>query len=142
MDLDLPLFNPYQGLLSAIVRLILLSGLAGFLAGAMSALAARALRRGLPPLFRPLRHIFLILHGANVLLHLLILALPSQGPDNVAAVLLGINAAGAALWFWGARRIREEEVPDLKALLLAMPDAGEDEDLERLRDLPPDRDWS
>jgi hypothetical protein len=129
MDLNLPLFNPYQSLLSAIVRLILLSGLAGFLAGAASALAARALRRGLPPLFRPMRH----------LLHLLILALPSQGPDNVAAVLLGINAAGAALWLWGARRVREEEVPDLKALLLAMPDAGEDEDFERLRELPPDR---
>ena len=36
----------------------------------------------------------------------------------------------------------EEEFPDLKALLLAMPDAGEDEDFARLRDLPPDRDWS
>lgn len=140
MDLNLPLFNPYQGLLSAIVRLVLLSGVAGFLASAVAALAARALRRGLPPLFRPVRHIFLMLHGANILLHLLILALPSQGPDGVAAVLLGINAVGAALWLWGARRIREEEMPDLKALLL-MPDAGADEDFERLRDLPPDRNW-
>jgi hypothetical protein len=111
MDLNLPPFNPYQGLLSAIVRLVLLSGLSGFLAGAASALAARLLRRGLPPLFRPVRHLFLILHGANILLHLLILALPSQGPDNVAAVLLAVNTAGVALWLWGARRIREEEVP-------------------------------
>jgi plasmid stability protein len=35
----------------------------------------------------------------------------------------------------------EEEFPDLKALLI-MPDVGEDEDFTRLRQLPPDRDWS
>lgn len=35
----------------------------------------------------------------------------------------------------------EEEFPDLKSLLI-MPDVGEDEDFERLRELPPDHDWS
>jgi plasmid stability protein len=30
----------------------------------------------------------------------------------------------------------EDEFPDLKAVLLAMPDAGEDQDFARLRDLP------
>lgn len=32
--------------------------------------------------------------------------------------------------------------PDLKGLLLAMPDVGEDQDFERLRDFPKDFDWS
>lgn len=35
----------------------------------------------------------------------------------------------------------EEEFPDLKSLLI-MPDVGEDEDFARLRQPPPDRDWS
>jgi plasmid stability protein len=35
----------------------------------------------------------------------------------------------------------EEEFPDLKSLLI-MPDIGEDADFARLRQLPPDRDWS
>jgi antitoxin FitA len=35
----------------------------------------------------------------------------------------------------------EEEFPDLKSLLV-MPDVGDDEDFARLRQLPPDRDWS
>ena len=35
----------------------------------------------------------------------------------------------------------EEEFPDLKSFLI-MPDVGEDEDFERLRELPRDRDWS
>lgn len=35
----------------------------------------------------------------------------------------------------------EEEFPDLKSLLI-MPDIGKDEDLARMRQLPPDRDWS
>jgi plasmid stability protein len=35
----------------------------------------------------------------------------------------------------------EDEFPDLKSLLI-MPDVGEDEDFERLRELPRDRDWS
>ncbi len=30
----------------------------------------------------------------------------------------------------------EDEFPDLKALLLAMPDAGDDADFERLREFP------
>lgn len=32
----------------------------------------------------------------------------------------------------------EDDFPDLKAVLLAMPNAGEDEDFARLRQLPPD----
>jgi plasmid stability protein len=32
----------------------------------------------------------------------------------------------------------EDDFPDLKALLLAMPDVGEDDDFTRLRQLPPD----
>jgi antitoxin FitA len=32
----------------------------------------------------------------------------------------------------------EDEFPDLKALLLAMPDVGEEDDFVRLRQLPPD----
>ena len=35
----------------------------------------------------------------------------------------------------------EEEFPDLKSFLI-MPDIGEDEDFARLRQLPPDHDWS
>jgi hypothetical protein len=111
MDFSLPLFNPYERLLGNAVLLVLMAGLVGVLGGAGAALVARLRRRGLPHLFRPVRHIFLVVHGLNILLDVLILVLPSQGPDDVAAVLLGINAAGTALWFWGARRIEEEEIP-------------------------------
>lgn len=34
----------------------------------------------------------------------------------------------------------EDDFPDLKALLFAMPDVGEDADFERVRDLPRDLD--
>jgi antitoxin FitA len=36
----------------------------------------------------------------------------------------------------------EEDFPDLKGLLLAMPRVGEDEDFARLRQFPPDLDLS
>ena len=36
----------------------------------------------------------------------------------------------------------EDEFPDLKALLLAIPDAGEDADFERVREFPREVDLS
>jgi hypothetical protein len=106
---DLPLFDPYQRLVGNAVLLLLQAGLAGCLGGAVATIAARLMRRGLPPLFRPLRHIFLVLHGLNILVDVLSFAIPSQRLAAVTAVL--VNSAGAALWLWGARRIREEEIP-------------------------------
>jgi hypothetical protein len=108
-DLDAPLFDPYQRLVGNAVLLLLQGGLAGFLGGAVATIAARLMRRGLPPLFRPLRHIFLALHGVNLLVDALSFASPSQVSAAVTAVL--VNLVGAALWIWGARPIREEETP-------------------------------
>ena len=42
----------------------------------------------------------------------------------------------------GASRSHEAVFPDLKALLLAMPDAGEDADFSRAREYPRDIDLS
>lgn len=36
----------------------------------------------------------------------------------------------------------DQDFPDLKRILLAMPDVGLDEDFVRLRDVPRDIDWS
>jgi hypothetical protein len=110
MDFEIPFsFGPYGRLVNNVVLLLLQGGLVGFFGGAVAAVAARLMRRGLPPLFRPLRHIFLVLHGVNILVDVLSLASSSQVPAVVTAVL--VNLAGAALWLWGARPIRELETP-------------------------------